>query len=337
MTAEMTPPPLDFPVNEVTEAAGEESETPEKVPVVQRLADMLMKGRGVTQSKVVRLFIGIIWLVVGIWLTIFVRPVQVDAADVGNQVPPAITLPAQPEIAAVEHAPAGVETAPIEAAETGVLPADTALGDNLPAPIGGSSDLAQPATDTSDLAETLKLYGPGATAAMMMPSFEGDQSAAEAIPEAAAVDLKPVALYLKDSQDPIVVAETTTTPVEVEGRTYQRWQVPRYDAGHHVDTPAFGQAGNTTIVGHSIWYGETGIFAPVLKLDVGDLIKAVNDDGSTYTYRVTRRWSSPYEDSSWLKAPDDPDKKLLTLYTCNLDLTALVVVQAELVDQEGGS
>jgi hypothetical protein len=147
--------------------------------------------------------------------------------------------------------------------------------------------------------------------------------------------LNPAKLYLNGEDAAIEVEETTTEPVEIDGETYLRWQVPRYNAGHHVGTAAFGQAGNSTIVGHSIWYGETGAFYPLLNVQVGDEIKAVNGDGSTYTYRVKARWLSPYEDNSWLKAPDHPDEKWLTLYTCNLDLTALVVIQAELIGQEG--
>jgi LPXTG-site transpeptidase (sortase) family protein len=142
---------------------------------------------------------------------------------------------------------------------------------------------------------------------------------------------KPAALYFAGSTVPLPVEETTTAPVEIDGQIYQRWQVPRYNAGHHQDTPAFGQPGNTIIVGHSIWYGEDGIFRPLLDLQVGDLIRAENDDGTVYTYQVTHRWASTYEDNSWLIQPSDPNENQITLYTCNLSLTALEVVQAELV------
>lgn len=140
----------------------------------------------------------------------------------------------------------------------------------------------------------------------------------------------PVRLYLNGRE--ITVVETGTTPVLVDGRHFRRWLVPRSAAGHHNNTPAFGQPGNVIIAGHSIWYGETGVFAPLLEIEEGDLIVGINDDGQRFTYRVSRVWSSAYDDGSWLAQPADPDVRHLTLYTCNLELTALVVVQAELVD-----
>jgi hypothetical protein len=207
-----------------------------------------------------------------------------------------------------------------------------ALDDGQPTAAESEVDQGGQAAADPDLTKTVGLSEPGAQEVMMVPPrAEGDLPASEAQP----APVKPAALYLSEDAAPIVIEETSTVPVEMNGRTYQRWEVPRDRAGHHLTTPAFGQAGNATIVGHSIWYGQTGVFEPLLSLDVGDLIRGVNDDGSSYSYQVTRRWSSPYEDNSWLRSPEDPHEKRLTLYTCNSDLTALVVVQAELAQEEG--
>jgi len=111
-----------------------------------------------------------------------------------------------------------------------------------------------------------------------------------------------------------------------------QWAVPRSEAGQHDGTPGCGQPGNTIIVGHSVWYGEQGVFARLNAAEPGQLIRCVNDDGQLYTYQINRKWESAYEDGSWLTQPETGE--LLTLYTCRTDLTALVVVQAKRVDDE---
>ncbi len=140
---------------------------------------------------------------------------------------------------------------------------------------------------------------------------------------------KTTGLRLPTRPEIIPVTETYTS--EVEPGVLQ-WDVPRSDAGRHYNTPNCGEVGNTIVVGHSVWYEESGVFAPLLDVNVGDTIACGNDNGQEYDYRVVRKWSSPYEDGSWLIQPEDKQSKLLTLYTCNLELTNLVVVQAELVD-----
>lgn len=109
-----------------------------------------------------------------------------------------------------------------------------------------------------------------------------------------------------------------------------QWAVPRYDAGQHNTTPACGQPGNTIIVGHSVWYDDSGVFAPLLAVEPGQFIRCKNDDGREYVYQVQRKWEAPYEDGSWLSQAQTDD--LLTLYTCRLDLTGLVIVQAQRID-----
>lgn len=144
-----------------------------------------------------------------------------------------------------------------------------------------------------------------------------------------AAPLQPKGIYL--GQTYIEVIPTYTEETVLGGHMYQQWQVPLNKAGHHFDTPAFGQKGNVIIVGHSFWYGLRKDFAPVLTLSPGDLLTGVNNDGGQYTYKVVNQWSSSYEDGSWLRQPPTP-AKLLTLYTCNDDLTELYVVQAALIE-----
>jgi len=136
-------------------------------------------------------------------------------------------------------------------------------------------------------------------------------------------------LYLRGKYIP--VEDVATEPELLDGRAYERWQVPLDAAGHHNDTPAFGEPGNVIIVGHSIWYGELKVFAPVISLEPGDIVTGVNSDGTQISYRVISKREVDYNDGSWL-IPQEGDKRLLTLYTCNLHLTALVVVQAEAID-----
>lgn len=135
------------------------------------------------------------------------------------------------------------------------------------------------------------------------------------------------ALSLPGVSEPVVVTQPQAEPV---GEGVVQWAVPRYDAGQHNTTPACGQPGNTIIVGHSVWYDDSGVFAPLLAVEPGQFIRCKNDDGREYVYQVQRKWEAPYEDGSWLSQAQTDD--LLTLYTCRLDLTGLVIVQAQRID-----
>lgn len=146
-------------------------------------------------------------------------------------------------------------------------------------------------------------------------------------PTPAPVPAQPARLYLAGQS--IAVEPSWLEPETLNGSTYNRWQVPAENAGHHTDTPAFGAIGNVIIGGHSTWYGALKVFAPILGFQIGDTVTGENADGQSYTYRVISRQDTTYEDNTWLEQPDN--KKLLTLYTCNLHLTGLVVIQGELV------
>lgn len=134
-------------------------------------------------------------------------------------------------------------------------------------------------------------------------------------------------LELPTAPETIPVVQTQAVPA---GDGLAQWEVPRYEAGQHNTSPACGRPGNTILAGHSIWYDEQGVFEPLLRVAEEQIIRCENDDGRRYNYRVVRKWESPYEDGSWLNQNSQED--LLTLYTCRLDLTGLVVVQAERVE-----
>ena len=128
---------------------------------------------------------------------------------------------------------------------------------------------------------------------------------------------------------------TTSTLIEgdpLTGGAYRTWLVPLNVIGHHSGTPGFGQPGNVILAGHSVWYGAPGLFYDLPHLEPGDLIYGHNHDGNRATYRVTRRWRSPYDEADWLA--ESPPVPTLTLYTCQHDLSGLVIVQAELVVAE---
>ncbi len=127
-----------------------------------------------------------------------------------------------------------------------------------------------------------------------------------------------------------IVSVGRSRPIPV-GPGIVQWDVPRDVAGQHADTPGCGQAGQTVIVGHSVWYSERGVFASLLETTPGQIIRCVNDDGRVYQYQITSTREVSYEDGSWLSEVSTKD--LLTLYTCKADLTALVVVQAEQMNE----
>ena len=133
-----------------------------------------------------------------------------------------------------------------------------------------------------------------------------------------------------------VAVRTTTAilePNEDDASFHREWVIPLGIAGHHADTPSFGEAGNVIIAGHSVWFDVEEVFYRISELQRGDLIIGQNSDGSQSTYRVTRKWETGYHNTDWLSA--DATEPTLTLYTCKHDLTGLVVVQAIIIETNG--
>lgn len=130
-----------------------------------------------------------------------------------------------------------------------------------------------------------------------------------------------------------IAVRTTTAifePNEDDAGFHREWVIPLGMAGHHADTPSFGETGNVIIAGHSVWYDVEEVFYRISGLQRGDLLIGQNSDGSQSVYRVTKQWETDYHDADWLSTVTT--EPTLTLYTCKHDLTGLVVVQATIID-----
>jgi LPXTG-site transpeptidase (sortase) family protein len=69
--------------------------------------------------------------------------------------------------------------------------------------------------------------------------------------------------------------------------------------GHWVGSSNPGQEGNMILVGHNYGYGYNGVFVDVGRLKAGQVILLVNEEGETFSYKVTTvqrlKWSKKNE------------------------------------------
>jgi LPXTG-site transpeptidase (sortase) family protein len=89
------------------------------------------------------------------------------------------------------------------------------------------------------------------------------------------------------------------------------------DVGYYDFTPRPGYAGNTVLSGHVDWFtGQTGVFWDIKKLEIGDEVDLVLQDGKTYKYKVTE---AQLYDSDTAPVDDiigDTPRESVTLITC---------------------
>jgi sortase A len=137
--------------------------------------------------------------------------------------------------------------------------------------------------------------------------------------------------------DPQTVEEYRTGKIKV-GRGLTRMKIPkigvdvlvvqgttpsalRAGAGHYVDTPLPGLAGNVGIAGHRTTYGRP--LNQMDRLGAGDKIY-LETPVATYEYTVVpafgghaNPWPTTPEDFSVVAPPTNPGDKWLTLTTCH--------------------
>ena len=137
--------------------------------------------------------------------------------------------------------------------------------------------------------------------------------------------------------DPQTIEEYRTGKIKV-GRGLTRLRIPtigvdvlvvegttpsalRAGAGHYVDTPLPGVAGNVAIAGHRTTYGRP--FNQMDKLKTGDQI-FLETPIATHEYKVVpafgghpNPWPTTPEDFSVVAPPPNPGDKWLTLTTCH--------------------
>ncbi|NJN94868.1 MAG: sortase [Anaerolineales bacterium] len=90
---------------------------------------------------------------------------------------------------------------------------------------------------------------------------------------------------------PRIALDSTVVPVgwkevEVNGKTYEQWEVDKNLVGWHNLSAPLGQIGNSVLNGHSNLYAQ--VFRDLNQLKVGDTILAVAN-GKAYSYRVAAK------------------------------------------------
>ena len=114
----------------------------------------------------------------------------------------------------------------------------------------------------------------------------------------------------------------------------------RAGAGHYIDTPLPGEAGNVSIAGHRTTYGR-----PLNRMDdlvAGDKI-FLDTPIATYEYTVVpafeghpNPWPTTPQDFGVVAPPKNPTEKLLTLTTCHPKGSAKqrLILRARLTGQQ---
>ncbi len=97
--------------------------------------------------------------------------------------------------------------------------------------------------------------------------------------------------------------------------------------GKFVDSPNFGETGNTGLAAHNNVYTE--IFRDLNKVKVGNNVRIITKQYE-YIYRVTYK---TVVDPTDLSVLESTDKKELTLITCTATAKSRVVVKCELILQ----
>jgi LPXTG-site transpeptidase (sortase) family protein len=90
------------------------------------------------------------------------------------------------------------------------------------------------------------------------------------------------------------------------------YDVPWFDVGHHHDSHAPGEAGNSIFNGHVVTINAGDVFRRLHELGVGDAVYVYTPDFRV-DWVVTDSLSVSGDDSSFLADSDSPR---ITLYTC---------------------
>ena len=105
-----------------------------------------------------------------------------------------------------------------------------------------------------------------------------------------------------------------------------------------------GAGGNAVFAGHVNWAGAIGAFGRIDRLDTGDTIRLIADDGREFRYEVVANYDVDPSDPESLKVMAPTPTDTITLITCGGtwipdrserfggEYTNRTIVQAELVD-----
>ena len=156
-------------------------------------------------------------------------------------------------------------------------------------------------------------------APMVLP--EGTRSSRIFEPTEIPIVIAPKAIVIEKIELEAPVLETEQISVRIAEQQYAQFLVPEeYAAGWHAGSAPIGVPGNTVISGHHNAYGA--VFKDLIKLEIGDVIKLVDEEGQQYKYYISNKMIFPEKDESlevrlengrWIQPTDD---ERLTVVTC---------------------
>jgi LPXTG-site transpeptidase (sortase) family protein len=156
-------------------------------------------------------------------------------------------------------------------------------------------------------------------APMVLP--EGTRSSRIFEPTEIPIVIAPKAIVIEKIELEAPVLETEQISVRIAEQQYAQFLVPEeYAAGWHAGSAPIGVPGNTVISGHHNAYGA--VFKDLIKLEIGDVIKLVDEEGRQYKYYIANKMIFPEKDESlevrlengrWIQPTDD---ERLTVVTC---------------------
>lgn len=77
-----------------------------------------------------------------------------------------------------------------------------------------------------------------------------------------------------------------------------------------------GGGSNAVFAAHINWAGELGVFGELSKVQPGDTVRLISQDGREYVYEVTGNFAVDPEDPESLKVMAPTDDDMVTLITC---------------------
>lgn len=126
-----------------------------------------------------------------------------------------------------------------------------------------------------------------------------------------------------------------TSHKEITGAAGE-WRVaPWWQPGWIPESSDCGLPGNSVIAGHVSWYTRPGPFQYLGALKPGDVVGCANSAGIWFSYVVTEVLRVPYTDTGtyWGKPMND-QQSLLTLYTCTPEVDGIIIVRAQIENQQ---
>jgi len=156
-------------------------------------------------------------------------------------------------------------------------------------------------------------------APMMMP--ENTPASRIFEPTEVPIEIAPQAIVIDKIELEAPILETEQISVKIAEQNYAQFLVPEeFAAGWHAGSAPIGVPGNTVISGHHNAFGS--VFKDLVKLEIGDVVKLLDEEGNVYKYIISNKMIFPEKDQDlevrlengrWIQPTDD---ERLTLVTC---------------------